>query len=107
MVYIHTLYIHIRIYIYSHIYIYMYYILIKWQFAGYPCFFRDPMGFRHDQLVHGRQESTHVTDHSDVETLESCSSRPLSPCRARTAGMDGEIGSGPANSKFGENDRRF
>ncbi|CAL1139492.1 unnamed protein product [Cladocopium goreaui] len=41
--------------------------------------------------VHSCTESTHVTDHSDVETLESCSSRPLSPCRARTAGMDGEI----------------
>ena len=75
----------------------MYYILIKWQFAGYPCFFRDPMGFRHDQLVHGRQESTHVTDHSDVETLESCSSRPLSPCQTCTAEMEGETGSAPTH----------
>ena len=42
-----------------------------------------------------RQESTHVTDHSDVESLESCSSRPLSPCQTCTAEMEGETGSAP------------
>lgn len=37
-------------------------------------------------------ESTCITDHSDVETLESCSSRPLSPCQTCTAEMEGETG---------------
>ncbi|CAL1139494.1 unnamed protein product [Cladocopium goreaui] len=51
-----------------------------------------PQSLAKSMSVHSNTESTCVTDHSDVETLESCSSRPLSPCQTCTAEMEGETG---------------
>jgi len=50
------------------------------------------MSLSKSMSVHSDTESTHLTEHSDAETLESCCSRPLSPDFICTEKMDGEQG---------------